>query len=91
MSLLDVDQYVCFFPETFEIVEFTLYFGENMNDHIAVVHQHPTAITSAFSGNRQAAVLLLDCLAHTIGNRFDLAVAVPGANDEEIGDNRVGA
>lgn len=62
-----------------------------MNKHIAVVHQYPAAFALTFNGNGQAVVLFLDGEAHTVCQRFNLAVAVAGADDEKVSDNGVGA
>lgn len=78
-------------PEAFEVVKLTLFFTEDVNKDVAVVHQDPAAGRFAFDGNREPTVFLFDRLAHTVGNCLDLAVAVSGADDEKIGDDHVGA
>ena len=91
LDLLDAQQDVGFLPEAFQIIEFALFLAKDVHDHVAVVHQHPAAVRLAFDRDRQPAVLILDGFAHALGDGANLAVAVSCADDEKIGDNRIGA
>lgn len=83
------DEHVRLFPEAFEIIKLALFLAKDVDEHVAVIHQHPTAVAFAFDGNGQTVVLVLDGFAHAVGKRLDLAVAVPGADDEKISDDCV--
>ena len=89
--LLNTQKHVGLFPEAFEIIKFALFITEDVNQHVAVIHQHPAALRFPFDGDGQTTMLLFDRLAHAIGQCLDLAVAVTCANDEKIGDNCIGA
>jgi len=60
-----------------------------MHHHIAVIHEHPAAFGSAFGSEGQSGILFFNAFAHIIDKGFELAVAIAGADDEEIGDNRL--
>ncbi len=43
MSLLDTYQYIRLAPETFQIIELTLAFPKDVDDHVTIIKQHPSA------------------------------------------------
>lgn len=88
---LDAQQDVCLPPEAFQIVVGAFFCAEDVYDYLSVVHQHPTTLRLTFDRDRESAVLLLDRLANAFSHRANLAVASRGADDEEIGDDHVGA
>ena len=88
--LLNADQDVRLVPETFEVVKLAFVFTEDVDEHVAVVHQHPAAFAFTLYRDGQAIVLFLNGGTDAICHRFNLAVAVAGADDEKVGDNRVG-
>src|SRR5688500_17048487 len=49
-GLLDAQEDVCVLPESFEVEVAALIFGEDVQNHVAVVHQDPTAGRFAFDG-----------------------------------------
>ncbi len=90
-KLLYAQEHIRLAPQPFQVVVQTLLFQEQMHDHIAVVHQHPAALRHAFDGMRQLAIVLLDAGAHIVNQRLKLPVTVAVSDDEEIGDDGVGA
>lgn len=46
-ALLNLEEYRRFDPEIFEPVEFSLFASQEVNDHIAVVHQDPSTFNLA--------------------------------------------
>jgi len=67
-------QSFCVQPEFFETVKFPCRFFENMNNHVAVIEQHPVSMAEAFDADRffpAADESLLNC----IGNCPDLGRA----------------
>ena len=78
-------------PQLFEAIELPLAGAENVHDHVAVVEQHPARGRAALplAGPHVLGVAKLgDDLAL---QRFDLALAVPRADDEVVRDGRDGA
>jgi len=88
---LNTEQDIRLAPQPFQVVIQALLFYEQMDDHIAVVHQHPAAFRHTFNGMGKLDVVLLDAGAHVIHQRFKLPVTVAVGNDEEVGDDGVGA
>lgn len=78
-------------PQPFQIVEEALLLQEQVDDHIAVIHQHPATVGGPFDRERQLGITFLDGLAHIVRQRFQLAVTVAVTDDEEVGDDRVRA
>ena len=78
-------------PHAFQVVVTTFIFLEEMDDSIAVIHQHPTAFGCALNRGRQLAVLFFDLLAHIISQRAQLTITVAGADDEVIRDDSIRA
>ena len=54
-------------PHAFQVVITTLLFLEEMDDRIAVIHQHPTAFGCPLNRGRQLIIGFLDLFAHIIG------------------------
>ncbi len=62
-----------------------------MDDDVAIVHQHPAAFARALDGEGQFVVALFHTFTDVIRQRFQLAIAGAGADDEEVSDDGVGA
>ena len=78
-------------PHAFQIVVITFICLEDMDDCVAVIHQHPTTFGCALNRRGQLAILFLDLFAHTVGNGAQLTVTVTGTNDEVIRDDSIRA
>jgi hypothetical protein len=61
-----------------------------MYDDIPVIHQHPPAARLALDSVGRAPGMFLRFNTHMICQRSQLAVARAVADDEKIGDDRVG-
>ena len=77
-------------PHAFQIVVIAFIFLEEMDNCVAVIHQHPTAVRCAFNRGRKFAVFLFDLFTDIVSQRAQLAVAVTGANDKIIRDDCIG-
>lgn len=84
LPLLNTQQHICLAPETFQIVKLALAFSEDVDDHIAVVKQHPSARMLTLCGVGELAELGFDGFADIFGQGADLAVARPRADHKEI-------
>lgn len=69
--------------KAFQIVIGTLFFGEDVDDVIAVIHQHPFTLAVAFDVAWAVANRLLEMIFYFITNRHILACV--GA----VGDNKI--
>ena len=81
---------MCVTPQPFQIVVAALFFDEQMHDHIAIIHQHPTAVGRTLDGKRQLGELFFDQLAHVICQRAELPVTIAVANDKKVRDDGIG-
>ena len=84
LSLLNTQQHIRLAPETFQIVKLALAFPEDVDDHITVVEQHPSAGMLTLRGVGELAKLGFDGFADIFGQGADLAVARPRADHKEI-------
>ena len=78
-------------PHAFQIIVITFVCLEDVDDGIAVIHQHPTAFGCALYRRWQLAICLFDLFAHTVGNGAQLTVTVTGTNDEVICNDGIGS
>lgn len=89
--LLDAHQHLGSTPQTFQIVVAAFVGQEQMNDDVAVVHQHPAALPRALDREGEACVAFLHTFADVIHQRFELPVAGTGADDEKVRNDRIRA
>ena len=66
-----------------------LFGGEEMDDDLAEIHEHPAARRVAFNLRAFAAVFFVRRLVQRVGQRLELALAGAGADDEVVGEDRV--
>src|SRR5580765_7383074 len=72
-------------PQALEVVELAHGEVEDVDDHVAVVHQHPLSVRHALDRDRtlaESAQIVLDRLR----DGLDLCIGAPGTDDEVIRD-----
>lgn len=57
-----------------------------MDDHIAIIRQHPFGLLKTLQAERQFTGLAFDGKADFLGNRLDLALVGAGADHEIVGE-----
>ena len=72
-------------PELLEAVVVARVGGEDVDDHVEVVHEDPARLVEALDAARQHAAVLLHPLVDAVVDRLRLALRVAGADDEEVG------
>src|SRR4051794_23640859 len=72
-------------PELLEAVEVARVRGEDVDDHVEVVHQDPARLREALDAAREEPVVLLEPFGDAVGDRLGLPVRVARADDEAIG------
>src|SRR6266568_2861897 len=71
-------------PELLEVIKLALGWRENVQDHVAVVQQHPARIGLALSVHRLATEFLEQLFAQVLQDGGCLALAARGADHEVI-------
>ena len=83
-ALLQPQQYFPIFPQFFQVIKSALIGGEEMYDHIAIIHNDP-----AIAGEALLLSLFLmfgaDVFDGSLGERVNHAVTGAGADDEIVG------
>ncbi len=72
-------------PQLFKGVMFTDIFQENVDDHIAEIHEDPFRGSRAFNAERAMALSGQNSV-HVVRNRSSLALRVSGTQYEKICD-----
>src|SRR5438067_11122817 len=75
-------------PEAFQVVVRPLVLGEDVDDDVPKIEEHPAAAASAFGADRRLAGLA-ERLLHAFRDGLELAVVGSRADDEEVGVARV--
>ena len=71
-------------PEPFEIIVVAGLLGEDVDDKVAIIHQHPFGILMTFDVRRTFAGIG-EALADLVADGLDLARIAAGADDEVVG------
>ena len=72
-------------PEPLQIIEFAGFFGQDVDDVVAVVGQHPLGVVVSFHALRPLATFR-ELLADRIRYGLYLAGIGPGTEDEVVGE-----
>lgn len=73
-------------PQPFEVVELPRYRLEHVNDHVAVVEQHPFSLGDSLHSNWITVVFFLDPVVDFIGQSTNMAIGGAGGDHEDLGD-----
>src|SRR5688572_3925599 len=73
-------------PEPLEAVEGSALTAEHVHDEVEVVEQDPLGALHTFGHGRPLVELLLERVAHRVGNRRDLARVGAGTDHEVVGE-----
>jgi hypothetical protein len=77
-------------PQPLKVIVIPDFFQEQVDDDIAVIHEDPSAFRCPLAGKRQCVEFLLDACTNVFRQRFELAIAVTAAENEEIRHDRIG-
>ena len=72
-------------PQSFKIVESPVFWREDMDDEVGIIHQDPLRLAIAFDMVRSAP-LFLQPQVDFVGNRLILWRGSPGTNDEAVSE-----
>lgn len=75
-------------PQAFQVIIDAQRRREDMNNHIAIIDQHPAIFATPLDMRRAGRGLFAHLLTNMVNNRVDLAVTIGGADDEKIGNHR---
>src|SRR5581483_3585356 len=73
------------YPQALEVVELADRHVEDVDDDVAVVHQHPLSVRQALDGER-ALSLRTERVLDAVGDRLHLRVGAAAADHEVVGD-----